>query len=358
MHICGADSVLSWHGLRDRCAAPPPPYSLSFALVPAGCPSSQPQLLRFDAGVVDLHFPTDRPGIALRCRIETCSEALSRIRRDIRRVANHQSSTWAIAGLVLLLAVCGWIVEGADGAHRAVSTEGPRSNNRPISREAIYQWFGARPLSAAAAPTLFCILAEVCRRAGLRRYPELYYIATRGDMNAYALGGPDDAAIVLTAGLLRGMNADELAGILAHEVAHIYNNDAWAMDWVVALGRAIEWTSLCGLAAMRARSGGLAANQLHEMLLNAAPALGRLLSLALCRVRELDADATALELIGDSCGLIAALDKLERHHAGAPGSAANAGTDNLHLLSSHPATAEKSVCCSVLLTDGIIALSR
>jgi heat shock protein HtpX len=78
------------------------------------------------------------------------------------------------------------------------------------------------------------------------------------------------------------------------------------------------------------------------MLLSAAPALGQLLGLALSRVRELDADATALELTGDSRALIAALDKLERHHTGSAPSRTSAFVhDPMHLLRSHPATSER-----------------
>jgi heat shock protein HtpX len=277
----------------------------------------------------------------LRCRTHASSRALWRLRRDIHRVVNHRSSTWAIAGLVILLAVCGWIVEGAEGARRAVTTGNSRSRSRIISREALYRWFGAFPLSAAEMPGLFSILADVCWRAGLPRLPELYHVATRRDMNAYALGGPEAAAIVLTDGLLRGMTPAEIAGILAHEVAHIRNNDAWAMNWVAELRCAIEWTSFAGLALMRARNGGFSASHPMEALLHAAPALGHLLGLALCRIRELDADVTALELTGDLHGLVAALDKLERHHSGVAVMPAAITHDGSHLLRSHPGTMER-----------------
>src|SRR3979409_1536016 len=100
--------------------------------------------------------------------------------------------------------------------------------------------------------------------------------------------------IVLTEGLLRGMTPGEVAGILAHEVAHIRNNDAWAMNWAAALNRAVEWPSLSALALRRAQN--TAARPPLAALLVAAPTIGRLLCLALSRIRELDADATALEL--------------------------------------------------------------
>jgi len=163
-------------------------------------------------------------------------------------------------------------------------------------------------------------------------------------MNAYALGGPEHSAIVLTEGLLRGMTREEIAGILAHEVAHIRNNDTWTMSWATALRRAIDWTSLAGLALLRTRHNhdAMRASRPLATLLSAAPTLGQLLGLALSRVRELDADATALELTGDSRALIAALGKLERHHTGSALMSVSAlGHDPMRLLRSHPATSER-----------------
>jgi heat shock protein HtpX len=244
--------------------------------------------------------------------------------------------------MTLLLAVCGWIIGGTEGVHRALAGTAPQPDGAAISRETMHRWFGARLLSPAELPELFNILAEVCSRAGLFRLPDLYCVAAPRDMNAYALGSPGSAAIVLTEGLLRGMTRGEIAGILAHEVAHICNNDAWTMGWAATLHRAIEWTSLTGLALLRARHGGMADNRPSAALLNAAPMLGRLLGLALSRTRELDADATALELTGDSRALIAALDKLERHHVGLPVLCLTERDDDpMRLLRSHPATSER-----------------
>jgi heat shock protein HtpX len=161
-------------------------------------------------------------------------------------------------------------------------------------------------------------------------------------MNAYVLGGPEGAAIVLTEGLLCRMTWDEIAAILAHEVAHIRNNDIWTMSWAAALHRTIEWTSLIGLVSLRPEHS-VAANRPLAALLRAAPSIAQLLRLALSRTRELDADATALELTGDSRALIAALDKLERHHAGFPALPVASREDDatMRLLRSHPATSER-----------------
>jgi heat shock protein HtpX len=342
-------------GWNGQCTIPGLAPAISFALVPAAPHVEMLQLLRSGAAViVEMHLPTDRPDVVLRCRIDASSQNLShqdlsrqdlsRLRRQVHRTANHRSSTWAIGGMVLLLAVCGWIVGGAQGVRWAVSEGIPRSNGPAISRETMYRWFGARLLHPAEMPGLFHILADVCQRARLSRLPDPYYLAAPSNMNAYALGGRDGAAIVLTEGLLRGMTPGEVAGILAHEVAHISNNDAWAMNWAAALHRAIEWTSLTGLALLRAQNTAANTPVCPPLaaLLSAAPTIGRLLCLALSRIRELDADATALELTEDSQGLVAALDKLERHHTGSPVLPVAAFEDGrARLLRSHPATSER-----------------
>jgi len=70
------------------------------------------------------------------------------------------------------------------------------------------------------------------------------------------------------------------------------------MSLAAALHQAIHWTSLAGLAPPQSRHRGISLSRPLTALLSAAPAIGQLLGLALSRIRELDADATALELPG------------------------------------------------------------
>ena len=329
---------------RAPIAMPRLAASVSFALVRSAPYAAELlQLSRSGTGVtLDLHLPTDRPDLFLYCRVDLCSRDMSRLRRSVHQTANHQSSALAIAGMTLLLAMCGWIVGGTEGLHQALTGGVPRPNGPAVAHETILQWFGARLLRPAELPGLFSILADVCHRARLARLPDIYCVPAPGDMNAYALGGPEGAAIILTDGLLRRMTRNEIAGILAHEVAHIRNNDIWTMSWAATLHRAIEWTSLTGLVLLQAQRSGRAVNQPLAALLRAAPSIAQLLRLALSRTRELDADATALELTGDSQALIAALDKLERHHTGFPVPPAASRNDGAtRLFRSHPATSER-----------------
>jgi heat shock protein HtpX len=156
-------------------------------------------------------------------------------------------------------------------------------------------------------------------------------------MNAYAVGSSERSAIILTEGLLRGMTVGEITGILAHEVAHIRNDDAFAMTWAAAMCRAVALTSLAGSQGHRhAGRSPLAA------LLSGAPAVAQLLWLGLSRIRELDADAVAVELVDDPRALVAALGKLERYHTGADPDFTRSPSEDLgRFLRSHPATSER-----------------
>jgi heat shock protein HtpX len=290
---------------------------------------------------VELHLTTDWPGCVLCCRIDGRPEDVLGLRRQVHRDANHRHSAWVIAAMVLLLALCGLIAGGTDGAQRAVAEGMPRPNAAAIPRHALLRRLGARLLRPADMPDLFRVVAELCRRAQLSRLPDLYYVAAPAQMNAYAYGDPDGATIIVTEGLLRSMSLDEIAGILAHEIAHICNQDAWAMDWASALNRAIEWVSRAGLAALRERDAGAATSRPLVNLLNVAPGMGRLLLLALSRVRELDADATALELTGDTHAMVGALAKLERHHTGSAVFMAAIDHGPMRFLRSHPETSER-----------------
>jgi heat shock protein HtpX len=176
--------------------------------------------------------------------------------------------------------------------------------------------FGARPLSFGEAPVLYGVLTRICVRAGLPSVPQLFLLPMSG-MNAYALGSPEDACISVTEGLLRGLSADEVAGIFAHEVAHIRERDSGAMNWARTLIDDVTNAALNGLAAAsnRGRAGCAAASR-DALLMASVPAVARLLYSALSRVRELAADSMAIDMIDDPNALASALCKLEFYHSG------------------------------------------
>jgi heat shock protein HtpX len=307
-----------------------------------GCES--PRLgVRGEAVTIEMQLPTTQPGMALHCRIEASPRHLPLLRRCCERALNDRRSGQVTAAMVLLLALCGWAIGGDEAASRMVAAATPAVDDDPaVSPAAMQRRFGARLVRPTDLPALFDILAGLCSRAHLQHMPELYLIAAPDRMNAYALGGPTRSTITVTEGLLRGLSRGELVAILAHEVAHIRNNDTWAMAWAGSLQHAIGLAALAGLAGLRHRFGPAAHARPLAMLFGGASAIAQLLHMGLSRLREAEADALALEWIEDPQPLIAALHKLERHHAGAPASAAAYPEDDTaRWLRSHPATTER-----------------
>ena len=336
--------------LGNTCAAPwrearigPSTYAtrLSIDVVPSHA-SRITEMPRFlfagTRGILEADLPTGWTGLILRCRIHGSAHDLSDLQRHLNRAINERRSGRVMAGMVLLLALCAWISGGEEAVRRAVLESAPGDDVTVILPEVVQRRFGARQLYRHEMPALFGLLDDICRRANLQRSPDIY-IAASTSMNAYALGGPDRSAITVTEGLLRGMTRGEIAGILAHEVAHICNNDGWAMRWAAALHRVIALTSLSGLTSLE---GNWVPGRPLAVLLRSASTISHLLCLALSRARELDADAFALELVDDPRALVAALDKLERHHTNSPFAFAVAPSGSLvGYLRSHPATAER-----------------
>jgi heat shock protein HtpX len=312
---------------------------VTLALVPTNGRLESPRLLRSGGRlVVELQLPSGRPGLDFMCRICAGTNEIAEVLRSLDRADNHRRSGRVIAGMLLLLATCGWILGGEGGAKWAVSGA-PLPDDSAITPEMMLQQSGARLLHPAEMPALFNMLHAICVRAGLPSCPDLYYLQAVNTMNAYALGGPRRSAITLTAGLLRGMTPNEIAGILAHEVAHIRNGDACAMSWATMLHRAIALTSLVSLAALQ--HGARSTPAPLAALLNCASAVAQLLCLALSRIREFGADATALDLIDDPHALVSALHKLERHHNPVQHSLAASLQSGVEFLRSHPTTGER-----------------
>jgi heat shock protein HtpX len=137
-------------------------------------------------------------------------------------------------------------------------------------------------------------------------------------LNAFATGTPQHAVIGLTEGLLRRLSLHELAGVLAHEISHVRNNDLAVMSLADVLTR---FTQVLSYLAVFLAIINLPAWLLGEtdmsysalLLLYLSPTVGSLLQLGLSRTREYDADLEGAQLTGDPRGLASALEKLERY---------------------------------------------
>ena len=264
------------------------------------------------------------------------------------KLMNWLHSLLMLAGMTAVLALLGWFLGGAELMIWSIFlTLGLFLLTPHISPRMVLRLYGARPLQPVEAPRLHELVAELARRADLPRPPRLYYVPSRV-MNAFAVGRRDDAAVGVTDGLLRQLNLRELAGVLAHEISHIRNNDMWVMGLADMMSRTADMLSLFGQLLLFVNLplllfGQVRISWLAILVLLFAPSLIALLQLALSRTREFDADLGAVTLTGDPEGLASALSRLERQQRSWLGRILLPGRREPEpsLLRTHPATEER-----------------
>ncbi len=269
------------------------------------------------------------------------------------RLQEHQMRNFAqtallIGGMVIVLWLSARLILGEAAAWWTAVVAGIGLLLGPqISPALVLRMYQARRLDVHTAPQLHTIVAQLAERAGLERAPDLYYLPSRM-MNAFAVGGRDDAAVGVTDGLLRQLSMRELSGVLAHEIAHISHHDIRVMglaDLVSRLTRMLSLTGqlllILGLPAWLMGAYDIPVAGIGLLIL--APTISSLLQLALSRAREFNADLVAARLTGDPQGLASALTKLERYQGGWLEQVVLPSRRNPDpsLLRTHPRTAER-----------------
>lgn len=174
--------------------------------------------------------------------------------------------------------------------------------------------YGARPVSRAEAPALHGIVEQLADRAGLPM-PKVYLIEN-DQPNAFATGrNPQNAAVAATTGLLRHLTPEEVAGVMAHELAHVRHRDTLIMTITATIAGAVSM--LANFAFMfggargsdnRSAVGPIA--MIAAMILG--PIAAMLVQMAVSRSREYEADRGGAEICGQPLWLAAALEKLGR----------------------------------------------
>ncbi len=220
---------------------------------------------------------------------------------------------------------------------------------------------GARAVSPAEAPALHRMVETLAERARLPK-PAVYMIDSDAP-NAFATGrSPSKGAVAVTTGIMRLLNQDELAGVIAHELAHIKNRDtlissiaATVAGAVAMLADMATWAMILGGfggSEEEEEGGGLADLAGSLVFIIVAPLAAMLIQLAISRAREFTADAEGARILGDSHPLANALEKLERGAERQP-LAVNPATSPLYIVNplrgggliglfrTHPDTAER-----------------
>jgi heat shock protein HtpX len=219
-----------------------------------------------------------------------------------------------------VFALVGWMIGGSVGALIALLLAG--AFHFGVWRYAdtlALKMSGARPIDAAEAPELYSVVSRLATRAGLAP-PRLYLIRSVAP-NAFATGRrADRSAIAVTTGLLRLLDHEELAGVIAHELAHIKRKDTILPSAVAIVGGSVHWMAQ-GLRRVfvpdglervpTRRSGAFAGIVRSAVLLLVAPIAALLFRVAVAQEREYRADADGAALLGNPLPLASALEKIE-----------------------------------------------
>ncbi len=200
--------------------------------------------------------------------------------------------------------------------------------------------YRAREVSPAEEPNLHAMVARLAQRAGIPK-PRVYIIPT-DTPNAFATGrNPQNGAVAVTEGILRILNAEELEGVLAHEIAHIKHRDTLVMTVAATIAGAIAvladfarwflWFGAWGRDDRESNANPLALVALVVMII-VLPIAAMLIQLAISRAREFMADEGGAFISGKPLALASALAKLERSVALLPMEQGNPATAHLFIV--------------------------
>lgn len=218
-------------------------------------------------------------------------------------------------------------------------------------------------ITESDAPEFYRMVQSLAQRANMPM-PRVA-ISPAEQPNAFATGrGPNNAVVCATQGLLRSMPADELEGVMAHELMHVRNRDILIGSVAAAVATAIS--AIAQMAYFAALFGGGRddedrPNPIALLLISMlAPISASLIQMAISRSREFEADRSAAELLGSGQSLARALQRIEQAASRTPmqvapaqaqayihnplaefGQRRTGGVNMSKLFSTHPSTDER-----------------
>lgn len=207
------------------------------------------------------------------------------------------------------------------------------------SDKMVLRMHGAREVTERDAPNYVRLVQRLAANADLPM-PRTYIIET-AQPNAFATGrNPENAAVAATTGLLNMLTPEELAGVMAHELAHIKNRDTLTMTVTATLAGAISMLANFALffGNNRNNAGGLIGT-LAIMIL--APMAAALVQMAISRTREYSADQLGAEICGRPMWLASALQRIESGASRIDNDAAERNPATAHMFIINPLHAHK-----------------
>ncbi len=224
---------------------------------------------------------------------------------------NYLRTAILLAGLTALFMVVGYLIGGGSGAIIAlVIAAATNLFTYWNSDRMVLSMYGAHEVDQRSAPELVNMVAELAGRAALPM-PRVF-LMDNPQPNAFATGrNPENAAVAVTTGLVQSLSREELAGVIAHELAHVKNHDTLLMTITATIAGAISMLAQFGMFFGGHRdnnSGPGIIGSIAMMIL--APFGAMLVQMAISRSREYAADNLGARIVGQPMWLASALVKI------------------------------------------------
>ena len=263
-------------------------------------------------------------------------------------------TTILMAGLTALFLFIGYLISGVTGMFVALGFALVMNGWAYWhSDKFVLRHYGAREVDAETAPDLYGVVKLMAENANLPM-PRVYII-DNAQPNAFATGrNPENAAVAITTGLMDRLDFDEVAAVMAHELAHVKNRDTLIMTVTATIAGAISMLANIALwfgASRDNRMGFLGVLAVSIM----APLAASLVQMAISRSREFEADRVGAQICGRPLWLADALAKIESaaQHIDNYPAEQNPATAHMFIInplhvhqidglfSTHPSTAER-----------------
>ncbi len=207
------------------------------------------------------------------------------------------------------------------------------------SDKLVLRMYGAKETGPEQAPEFHAMVRDLAGRAGLPM-PKVYIIE-QDQPNAFATGrNPENAAVAATTGLLKRLNREEIAAVMAHELAHVRNRDTLIMTITATIAGAISMLANFALFFGNNRNNPLGiVGVILVMIL--APLAASLVQMAISRAREYEADRIGAEICGNPLWLASALDKINAAAQRVDNNVAEANPATAHMFIINPLHAHK-----------------
>jgi heat shock protein HtpX len=257
---------------------------------------------------------------------------------------NYVKTAMLLAMLTAIFVALGAAIGGQQGMVIAfVVALGMNAFSLWNSDKMVLRMFGAQEVDERTAPEYYGLVRDLAARAELPM-PRVF-VMNSPQPNAFATGrSPSHSAVAASSGLLDSLSKEEVAGVIAHELAHIKNRDTLTMTVAATIGGAISMLAQYMQFGMMFgghrddRSGIGWIGAILAMLV--APFAAMLVQMAISRSREYGADRMGAQIVGNPIWLASALAKIQNAAHRIPNEEAEQVPAAAHMFIINPLTGQ------------------